>query len=799
MADAQSPSFDRDPIEQLADSFMARFRAGEHPSIEEYAAKYPDLADDIRELLPALVQLELNHSPMGSVTASLGQTSTPGAAEAPRQLGDYLILHEIGRGGMGVVYEAVQQSLGRHVALKVMPQHSLAGSSHLERFRLEARAAARLHHTNIVPVFGVGEQEGVHYYAMQFIQGQGLDEVFEELRRLKDSRSRRGQPAPAGHSRASPSGTVRALTLAATHGLLTGQFSAAERENEIEVGACTLGSGTPSPEPTQAEAAEAELPRSQSGTSPGTASSTHSELADTQDDTRYYRSVARVGLQVAEALAYAHSEGILHRDIKPSNLLLDAKGTVWVTDFGLAKAEGTDALTHTGDIVGTLRYMAPERFEGWSDPRSDVYALGVTLYELLTLQYLFTEGNRVKLIDRVVHEAPTGPRKLDRSIPRDLETIVLKAVAKEPAQRYVSAELMAEDLQRFLADKPVRARRTSTTEQAWRWCRRNPALSAASTLALTGLVAAVLVLATSNARIARTSRDLASALREKDGALRDKDGALNAAKQSESRAKDSAAEADRERVRAEAGEAQARAAVDEFLTKVTEDQLLKAPGLQALRRDLLRSALRFYDEFLKQHRDDASLQSALAGVYLKVGTIQSDLGDSREAQRSCRAAKMIFESLAKSVPDDRDFQEGLAKCHFRLGDYDDAIAVWERLLKSDPTNPRYRRDLAEAFNSLAVQSRHKLAEVLQSHQKGRALREGLVQEFPDDLEYRIALSSTLNNIGVLLSQQGHALDALAMYYRSVEHDEAAFSKAPQNLLYGRFLGITYSNVASTLH
>ena len=215
---------------------------------------------------------------------------------------------------------------------------------------------------------------------------------------------------------------------------------------------------------------------------------------------------------------------------------------------------------------------------------------------------------------------------------------------------------------------------------------------------------------------------------------------------------------------------------------------------------MLGSALRFYDEFLKQRGDDASLQSALAGVYLKIGTIHSDLDDSREAERSFRAANKVFASLAKSVPGDRDFQEGLAKCHFRLGENDDAVAVWERLLKSDPTNPRYRRDLADAYNSLAINRvTEKIAEELQTHQKARALREGLVQEFPDDLEYRVALSSTLNNIGVLLHQQGHALDALAMYYRSVEHDEAAFAKAPQNLLYGRFLGTGYSNVAQMLH
>ena len=173
----------------------------------------------------------------------------------------------------------------------------------------------------------------------------------------------------------------------------------------------------------------------------------------------FYRSVARIGVQVAEALAHAHGHGVLHRDIKPSNLLLDAKGNVWVTDFGLAKAEGSDGLTHTGDIVGTLRYMAPERFDGWSDPRSDVYALGATLYELLTLRPPFQEADRVKLIEQVLHEEPVPPQRLDRRIPRNLETLVLKCLAKDSKERYATAEALAEDLRRFLADRPIHARR----------------------------------------------------------------------------------------------------------------------------------------------------------------------------------------------------------------------------------------------------------------------------------------------------------------------------------------------------
>src|SRR5262249_54214058 len=188
--------------------------------------------------------------------------------------------------------------------------------------------------------------------------------------------------------------------------------------------------------------------------------------------------------------------------IKPSNLLLDRKGTVWVTDFGLAKAEGSDGLTRTGDIVGTLRYMAPERFDGWSDPRSDVYALGATLYELLTLRPPFRESDRVKLIEQVLNENPAPPRKLDGRIPRDLETIALRALAKEPSGRYATAQELAEALQRVREDRPVRARRPSLGDRAARWSRRHKAVVlsvAASTFLF--LILTVVVLVVSNLQI----------------------------------------------------------------------------------------------------------------------------------------------------------------------------------------------------------------------------------------------------------------------------------------------------------
>jgi tetratricopeptide (TPR) repeat protein len=216
--------------------------------------------------------------------------------------------------------------------------------------------------------------------------------------------------------------------------------------------------------------------------------------------------VARVGIQVAEALAYAHGQRVLHRDIKPSNLLLDTRGNVWVADFGLAKTSDGEDLTYVGDVVGTLRYMAPERFGGHSDERADVYSLGLTLYELVALRPGFDESDRHKLILQVTQAEPPRLRKVVPVVPRDLETIIHKAMAREPGHRYASAGAMAEDLRRYVEDKPIRARRIGAAERLWRWCRRNPAVA--------GLTAAVVLLflagfagVTWNWRAAKSARD----------------------------------------------------------------------------------------------------------------------------------------------------------------------------------------------------------------------------------------------------------------------------------------------------
>jgi eukaryotic-like serine/threonine-protein kinase len=457
-----------DPVDELVDGFLERYRRGERPSLSEYTEKHPELAERIRALFPALLVMEELGSRAGGSAGSVENGSGP-SAKVPERLGDYVLLRRIGSGGMGVVYEAIQESLGRHVALKTLPFHQLGDATRLERFRREARAAARLHHTHIVPVFGVGEHDGLHYYIMQFIRGQGLDSILREVKRLRRELNESGAQDPSV-------GTGLTTTLA--HGLSTGKFQA---------------SATPAEKSRDRDATEARFdlaPPTRVNPSDSPVASHQSELS-TQPEAQYFRSVARIGVQVGNALEYAHQQGILHRDIKPSNLLLDAKGEVWVTDFGLAKDQGSDELTVSGEIVGTLLYMAPERFQGKCDQRSDVYGLGVTLYELASLRPPYEAADRHTLIQRVLSEGPSRLKSEAPTVPHDLETIIEKAIAREPVQRYATAAALADDLQRFLDDKPIQARRASQRERLGRWCRRNPWLAT-----LLSVVTALLVVIT---------------------------------------------------------------------------------------------------------------------------------------------------------------------------------------------------------------------------------------------------------------------------------------------------------------
>ena len=546
----------RPRFEQLAEEFAERFRQGERPKPQEYADRYPEFADQIHDLFPAMVMMEEIAPDSGDSVVILAAAERRSSPQHPTQIGDFRIVRQAGRGGMGVVYEAEQVSLGRHVALKVLPQ--LADTKQKRRFEREAKAAAKLHHTNIVPVFGVGEENGISYYVMQFIQGLGLDDVLNELRQLQNADgSAATTPRELKVSRVTPGSDVNrtykttAPELSAAEvarSLLTGQFENEpsdqddQREAEQDVGhaalqqvtaTATLESMTPT---SSGDSTDSNSSGSFSLSSSALSSSGSGEIIPSKRRPQtYWQSVAHLGRQVAEALQYAHDQGVLHRDVKPGNLLLDLRGTVWVTDFGLAKANDQQDITHTGDIFGTLRYMPPEAFETKTGAQGDIYSLGLTLYELLALRPAFRDRDRQQLVKHITTGDLTPLNKLNPAVPRDLVTIVHRAVERNPRDRYQTAAQLAEDLQHFVDDEPIKARRITLTERFVRWSRRNKGL-ASSLAALVGLLIAIAVgsvlmagyyqkLADRNASLADRN---ASLVEEKSEALQKEEVALAA-------------------------------------------------------------------------------------------------------------------------------------------------------------------------------------------------------------------------------------------------------------------------------
>jgi WD40 repeat protein len=390
-------------------AYLRALDAGEAPDREELLRAHPDLADELRSFFAdedCVARLARSLRPAGRRQGLCG-AETVGTAEngsSParvREFGDYELLDEIARGGMGVVFRARQRSLNRLVALKMILSGQFASEAEVQRFRREAEAAASLDHPNIVPIYEVGEHEGQQYYSMKLVEGGSLSAV------------------AAGGS-----------------------------------------------EPRAGRAGQ--------------------------------RRAARLASQVARAVHYAHQRGILHRDLKPANILLDREGNPHVADFGLARRLGEAGQTRSGAIVGTAAYMPPEQASGARGLTvgADVWALGAILYELLTGRPPFQASTPVETVLAVRTAEPRAPRALDPGIDRDLDTVCLKCLQKEPARRYPSAEALADDLERWLCGEPIAARPVGRLERSWRWCRRNPALAALGALAVLLLVA---VAATSTA------------------------------------------------------------------------------------------------------------------------------------------------------------------------------------------------------------------------------------------------------------------------------------------------------------
>jgi WD40 repeat protein/serine/threonine protein kinase len=471
------------------EEYLAALEAGQAPDRSEFLARHAVIADGLADCLDGLDFIRSAASRVREASQNVAVSPTSAAQLQPEApLGDYRIVREVGRGGMGVVYEAVQISLGRRVALKVLPFAAALDPKQLQRFKNEAQAAAHLHHQNIVPVYGVGTERGVHFYAMQFIAGQTLAAIIQDLRQREKTQNK--ATANPGVSQIADE-------------LLTGNFAPGRR---AAPDGPPTGPYVPAPSPP-----EPGRPLPAADTAP------HGGLS-TERSTRnaaYFRTVAHLGRQAAEALEHAHQLGVIHRDIKPANLLVDAGGQLWVTDFGLARFQDNLGLTMTGDLLGTLRYMSPEQALAKRvviDHRTDIYSLGATLYELVTLQPAFPGRDRQELLRKIAFEEPRPPRRLNGAVPAELETIILKAMGKNPEERYATARDLVDDLGRYLEDKPIRAKPPTLLQRTRKWARRHQSIVVTALVALfVGLIFAVVGLAISNQLITAEEKRTTSA------------------------------------------------------------------------------------------------------------------------------------------------------------------------------------------------------------------------------------------------------------------------------------------------
>ncbi len=568
---------------ELVEQFLERLQAGESLDPSAFAAQYPEHAKALGQLLPALQMMaELSRSAVRD-RCGLPVSEAISASELG-VVGDFRILREVGRGGMGVVYEAEQLSLHRRVALKVLPLAGGLDPRQLQRFKTEAQAAALLHHTNIVPIHAVGCERGVHYYAMQFIDGQTLAQLINERRSFEHS-----PPIDDGPS-ASPAVTAAARSVSPTPSSRTGEFM---------------------------------------------------------------RMAATLGIQAALALDHAHGQGVIHRDIKPANLLLDAAGRLWITDFGLARLQDDNGLTMTGDLLGTLRYMSPEQAlarRGYLDHRADIYSLGATLYELLTLRPAIEGQDRQELMHKIAHEEPAPPRKLNPATPRELETILQKAMSKEPESRYATAQELADDLRRFLENKPIKAKRPSAYEQISKWVRRHPSTlvgTAAASMTTAIILAVAIVL------IAREQVTTQAAIKR--------------ARDEEVRARQFAATAQANSVRAGYRLSVVLQGLDHLLLRLHDRTLPDSAQVRELRRSVREHSRRTIEGFIDESSRDPRVLSESIEACHHLANLCFVSGEIKEAITAFEQAIRLGERLVTVDPSKPDHAAVLGTSHNILG------------------------------------------------------------------------------------------------------------------------------------
>jgi eukaryotic-like serine/threonine-protein kinase len=536
-------------------------------------------------------------------------------------IGQFRLLSELGRGGMGIVYRAWDESLRRVVALKVLRPERCEEVDRLRLIR-EAQLAARFRDDHAVNVYSVVNPEGgLPYLVMEYVEGPTLSELIAS----------RDRP-----------------------------------------------------------------------------------------DTR---RIASLIAEVASALEAAHAVGLIHRDVKPSNILIDLQtGRAKITDFGLARASNlSSSLSRDGLLAGTPTYMSPEQARGEPglDGRTDVYSLGATLYEALTGMTPY-RGAPHLVLRQIIEEDPRPPRLLNDQIPRDLETICLKAMAREPARRYQTAGALADDLRRWLRHESIQARPVSRAERAYRWCRRNPRVA--------GLAAALLVVFLM-------------------GFL----GVLWQWRRAELHLKES-----------QASFARARRAVDQFYTRFYEKGVLNVPGMEKVRHEVLGEMLQYYQDFLAEHRDDPSLRRELAETCSRIGSLTYQQANKADALIVIRQATSYLDTLLTVSPHDRELQKRMAACLGNLAaieidqrdlessrlHFERAVRLLEPASNEEPDNHELRCRLGRLHGNLAklLWTMNDMVQARTRYLQTMDIQKELLRKNPANLEYKSDLAMTCNNL-----------------------------------------------------
>ncbi len=667
MEDRDNDASDREQrLDEVATVYLKAQEAGQAPDRQALLDRYPELAAELREFFADQDRIDRLAAPLRPLAVSSGpgisptplpmQTAdetVPLLPPPPRSFGDYTVLAALGQGGMGVVWKARQRRPDRLVALKMFRAGDLTSPVDIRRFRNEAEVIAQLDHPHILPVYEVGEHDGVHFFSMKLLEGGSLADRLESFR-------------------ADP------------------------------------------------------------------------------------RAAARLLATVARAVHYAHQRGVLHRDLKPSNILLDAQGEPHVSDFGLAKRVQSDSgLTQSGALVGTPSYMAPEQAGGRKEAittAADVYGLGAVLYALLTGRPPFWGETVLETLEQVKAREPEPPRRINVKVDRDLETICLKCLHKESQRRYESAQALAEDLERWLGGKPIRARRAGSRERLLKWMRRRPALAALSALTVFSAAALVAGVLWHDARL---QAEAARTARERDKA--------------------------REQQR------QARRVVDDMYTQVAEKWLARQPHLQPIQREFLEKALRYYQELTETDDTDPEARLELGRSYQRVGSIQTYFGDNARAEQAFRRAADVLQALTAERPDEAEVRtllalvwSSLSQVLVRVGDNPQAeqaarraIAIFNQLKDEGLATPVESAHLADCYLKLgqALERTRGPREAEEAYRMALRILEDLGAESSADPDRRMALVNALQDLSAVLYATQQFKLAQEALERGVRHAE----------------------------